>query len=512
MVIEAFMGFKASKALSRRNNMTQKLLHFGFGLTLAVFVIVLLIPGAATTNAQQLPPPGQTLSPGQLDDLVAPIALYPDPLISQILVAVTYPLEIVEANQWLQRNPNLTGLALTQAVERQDWDPSVQALVPFPDVLKYLTEDIAWTTSLGNAFLAQEADVMDAIQRMRASAAQAGKLTTTAQQEVTRTYDSGRPVYVIVPRDPDIIYVPVYDPFWVWGAPNYYPYARWYYPRSYSGLYFSRGVSLQLVFGLGWQSYGWRGWNDWGWRPGWNTRTVIVNNTFIDRRNFNSSHLSSRIGTTSWSHDVSHRQGVPYPTSALTERFRGGDRDNRGTRNLPTQNRVASVDSGSSRTTNSRVGDREVAPRISGRESSAFQSPSRTNRNSTGFEPRQVSPAPSAARIQPQSPQSSRAVQSERRAPERREAEVRPAPRAVQPSRGESQIQPTPRVVQPLRGESQVQPAPRAAQPSRNQVQPQARESQPSRSSAQAQRAPASSREAGGSRDSGGGGNSRGRR
>jgi hypothetical protein len=113
----------------------------------------------------------------QLEGLVAPIALYPDPLISQILVASTYPLEVVEAYQWLQQNPGLTGPALTQAAGAQNWDPSVQALVVFPDVLRRLNEDVNWTTSLGNAFLNQEADVMAAIQQMRVSAQQNGRLS-----------------------------------------------------------------------------------------------------------------------------------------------------------------------------------------------------------------------------------------------------------------------------------------------------------------------------------------------
>src|SRR3954465_10195120 len=156
--------------------MKQKVQRIGY--LLLISAAMLWLPGAASLSAQQLPA-GQLFSSNQLDDLVAPIALYPDPLISQVLVAATYPLELVEAEQWLQHNPGLTGVSLTQAVSNQSWDASVQALVAFPDVLNYLTEDIAWTTNLGNAFLAQEADVMDAIQRMRTKAAQSGRLTTS---------------------------------------------------------------------------------------------------------------------------------------------------------------------------------------------------------------------------------------------------------------------------------------------------------------------------------------------
>ena len=152
------------------------------GLLLIQSSVVLFAQAPQPVNPVQAGEPIPVLSPNELDSLVAPIALYPDPLISQILVAATYPLEIVEAHQWLQRNPGLTGPALTQAAEAQNWDPSVQALMMFPDVLKRLNEDVTWTRNLGNAFLAQQADVMAAVQRMRMSAQQAGKLVSTPQQ------------------------------------------------------------------------------------------------------------------------------------------------------------------------------------------------------------------------------------------------------------------------------------------------------------------------------------------
>src|SRR6266566_3150060 len=175
-----------------------------------------LIPSSGFSQIAPVPVPTDTgqpipiLTANELDGLVGPIALYPDPLISQILVATTYPLEVVEAYQWLQRNPELTGPALTQAGEAQNWDPSIQALVMFPDVMKRLNEDIAWTTNLGNAFLAQQADVMSAIQRMRLKAQQAGKLVTTPQQQVLATTEAGQTVVVITPANPEVIYVPVY--------------------------------------------------------------------------------------------------------------------------------------------------------------------------------------------------------------------------------------------------------------------------------------------------------------
>jgi hypothetical protein len=166
-----------------------------------------------------------------LNDLVAPIALYPDPLLSQVLVAATYPLEVVQAYQWAQKNPGMGGPALTQAAQQQNWDASVQALVVFPDVLKRLNDDVTWTTNLGNAFLAQQQDVMDAVQRMRQKAQQAGKLKSTPQQSVVTANDAGAPYIEIEPANPEVIYVPVYDPSWIWGPPMWYPYPHWWWPQ-----------------------------------------------------------------------------------------------------------------------------------------------------------------------------------------------------------------------------------------------------------------------------------------
>src|ERR1035437_1143739 len=151
-------------------------------------VCVPLLAGGLMLAQQPAPPkqaPAQLLSPDQLDTLVAPVALYPDALLSQVLVAATYPLEIVEAGQWLQQNRNLQGPQLVDAARQQNWDASVQALVAFPDAFNLLGNDIRWTTDLGNAFLAQQADVMSAIQRMRGRAQQRGRLANTPQQVVT---------------------------------------------------------------------------------------------------------------------------------------------------------------------------------------------------------------------------------------------------------------------------------------------------------------------------------------
>jgi len=169
-----------------------------FILTGGVFI------GSAQTPLpdSQAAPKIQALTADQLADLVAPIALYPDGLLSQALVASTYPLEVVEAQQWLRHNPTLRGTQLTDAAKQQSWDPSVQALVAFPDVLNLLTQNIRWTTDLGNAFLAQEPDVMAAVQRLRASSQANGRLTSTSQQTVSTETQGGQPAIVIQPANP----------------------------------------------------------------------------------------------------------------------------------------------------------------------------------------------------------------------------------------------------------------------------------------------------------------------
>ena len=215
-------------------------------------------------NAQ--PPAGTAaplIPPDQLDSLVAPIALYPDPLLAQTLAASTYPLEIIQLQQFLARNPGLKDQALANAVEKQPWDPSIQALAATPEVAKRLADDIQWTTDLGNAFLAQEADVMAAVQRMRKSAMDKNVLKTTEQQVVQTKVIETQTVVVIEPANPQVIYVPTYSPVVVWGPPIY-PYPPIYYPPP------PPLGSLVLAFGVGvamgaW----WGGGGGWGWNCGW---------------------------------------------------------------------------------------------------------------------------------------------------------------------------------------------------------------------------------------------------
>lgn len=302
-------------------------------MKLSVLLLSFLM-GCTALQSQPPPAPGPALAPDQLEGLVAPIALYPDPLLGQILVASTYPLEVVEAFQWLQRNPGLQGAALTQAAQQQTWDPSVQALAPFPGLVKQLNQDIAWTTNLGNAFLNQQSDVMDAVQRMRLKAQQAGKLSSSAQQTVNTVDESGQPYIDIEPANPQVIYIPEYDPTYIWGTSPYYPYANWYYPHYGPGIYF--GFSPVIPIGI-WFGGGWGGWGGWGWRPGWGGHQIIVNNSFIHRYNYNASRGGALNGRSSWSHDSAHRGGVPYSTPALAGRYGGAARQNLQTRAVTTQ-------------------------------------------------------------------------------------------------------------------------------------------------------------------------------
>ena len=230
-------------------------------------------------------PPYTQQTPEQLQQLVAPIALYPDSLLSQILAASTFPEQVVEADQWVQAHPDLKGDALGQAVDQQPWDPSVKALAAFPSVLGNMDKNLSWTSSLGDAYYNQQQDVMDAVQAMRRRAEAAGDLKTTPQQTVA-TQDSN---ISVEPADPDEVYVPAYDPWVVYGDPVA-AWPGWYqYPGVwYGGPYLSFGVG----YGVGWfGGYGW-GWHHWG--CDWHNRTVIYNHnryysrsdTFYNRNNY----------------------------------------------------------------------------------------------------------------------------------------------------------------------------------------------------------------------------------
>ena len=275
-------------------------------------------PDQGQAPQQQVPaaPAQQVWSPDQLNNLVAPIALYPDPLLGQTLVASTYPLEIVEAAQWLERYSNLSGQALTDAARQQPWDPSVQALVAFPDVLTKLNQDVRWTTDLGNAFLAQQADVMSAVQRMRARAQHNGRLATNPQENVSTQMQNGQQEIMIQPPSQDEMYVPNYDPAYVWGPPVYGYYPPLFYPGF--GLYWGRSVHFGAFFG-GWGP----GWGLWGWGPNWYGGGLFVNFGFFNHfgYRYGGYGYGAYGGRGVWAHDASHRLGVPYGNRAVAARY-----------------------------------------------------------------------------------------------------------------------------------------------------------------------------------------------
>src|SRR5438874_7863556 len=268
-----------------------------------------------TTNDQET----TKLAPQELDSLVAPIALYPDPLLAQTLAASTYPLEVIQLQQWMDRNKNLQGKALADAVAKQPWDPSVQSLVEFPDVVQRMAGNIQWTTDLGNAFLAQQSDMMDAVQSMRAKAQGTGNLKTSAQSVVkTETVSSGKQVIEIQQANPDVVYVPSYDSTVVYGAaPVEYP----YYPYTYPG--YMPGTALAWGAGIALGAAAWGAWGgNWG-NCDWNGGNVNINNNNNFNKNNNFNRNVSRQGQGNWQHNPQHRGNAPYGDRGTAGKYGG---------------------------------------------------------------------------------------------------------------------------------------------------------------------------------------------
>lgn len=303
-----------------------------------IAVALLLAPFHQSTWAVQAggaspPTPsvaGSSIPKEEIDQLVAPIALYPDALVSQILMASTYPLEIVQADRWVKANPGVTGDALAKALNEQTWDASVKSLTGFTDVLSMMSEKVDWTTKLGNAFLAQQKDVLAAIQDLRKRANDAGNLKSTEQQKVEVQQSGASQTIVIESTSPDVIYVPTYDPVVVYGTWPYpaYPPA-YYYPPGYVA-----GTAL-LSFGVGLAcgaAWGWA-WGDCDWHGGDVNINVDRNTNF--NQNINRTQIKNELsakglgdGRGQWQHDGSHRQGVSYRDNATAQRFgKGTDAD-----------------------------------------------------------------------------------------------------------------------------------------------------------------------------------------
>jgi Protein of unknown function (DUF3300) len=282
-------------------------------------------PQASTADSTQ--PDKPLLQQAELDQIVAPIALYPDALLSQVLMASTYPLEIVQADRWVQQNKTLQGDALAMELEKQTWDPSVKSLVNFPQTLDMMSDKLDWTVKLGDAFLSQQQDVMNTVQSLRAEAQAQGNLQSNDQQTVTvDSSTAGQPqIIVIQPANPQVIYVPTYNPTIVYGPwpyPAYPPYC--YYPPGYvagrTAIWFGVGLAAGMAWGYAWGGF------DWHHRSiNINVNRNININTRINRtlyqNNYRKTNVNMQGGQGTWRHDPSHRQGVAYGDRSTASRF-----------------------------------------------------------------------------------------------------------------------------------------------------------------------------------------------
>ncbi|HWY69209.1 MAG TPA: DUF3300 domain-containing protein [Terriglobales bacterium] len=303
---------------------------------LALLCCVLLAPGeifaygsyqpTTSSQASSTTQPAAKIPPDQLDSLVAPIALYPDPMLAQTLAASTYPLELIQLQQWLTKNKSLKDKALLDAVSKQPWDPAVQAMAALPDVVKRLTDDVQWTTDLGNAFLAQQSEVMDAVQRMRKKAQDTGNLKSSEQQKVETKVVESKQIIVVEQAQPQVVYVPSYNPTVVYGPPVY-PYPPIYYPPAG---YYAAGMAISFGIGIA-MGAAWGG--GWGWGAGWggnNDITINRNNSFNRNTNVSGGNRTNigngNRGGNSWQHNPSHRGGTPYGDRGTANKFGGTTR------------------------------------------------------------------------------------------------------------------------------------------------------------------------------------------
>jgi hypothetical protein len=276
---------------------------------LLAFFIVLPFGAIAQNSTPEAPASDQLLKAEELDALVAPVALYPDTLLAEVLMASTYPLEVVQADRWRSKNKNLKGDELKAAVDKQGWDESVKSLVATSSVLEMMSRKLDWTQKLGDAVLAQQADVMDAIQRLRARAEANNKLTSTKEQKVTVKQEQNKRVIVIEPTAPETVYVPYYDPavvFGTWPYPAYPPY-YFDYPSYIPSAVIATGIAFGAGYILGrWASGGYY----WGGGINWGGNNVIIN------RPININNIGNN-----WQHRPEHRQGVRYNNTSVQQRF-----------------------------------------------------------------------------------------------------------------------------------------------------------------------------------------------
>ena len=277
-------------------------------ILIAVLVVALAsVAPAWAQSSQAAPASSGSVSQEELDKLLAPIALYPDPLLAQVMMASTYPLEVVLAARWSKENKTVTGKALEEAMKKQTWDPSVKGLTAVPTVLERMGENLGWTQKLGDALLADQAAVMATVQSLRAKAQAQGNLKSGPEQTVRTETQENKTVIIIEPTQPEKIYVPTYDPYYAYG-PWWYSYPPYYmYPYGY---YYAPGVAFAAGVVVGAALFG---------AFTWGGNDININrNTNINRGN---------AGNGNWSHNVDHRKGVAYGNDKAAQKFnRGGDR------------------------------------------------------------------------------------------------------------------------------------------------------------------------------------------
>src|SRR5215510_3908528 len=294
-----------------------------------LLALILFVFFAQAANAQGQPAQApastagdQPLKPEQIDALVSPIALYPDTLLAEVLMASTYPLEVVQAARWVEQNKNLKGDALKAEVDKQGWDESIKSLTATPDVLKMMSDKLDWTQKLGDAVLAQQTDVMDSIQRLRARADANNKLKSSPQQKVSKKSEGGKQYIVIEPTDPQTVYVPYYDPAVVYGAWPYPANPPYYWGASYwpgGGALLATGLAFGAGYAVGrWASGG----NYWGGGVNWGNNNINVNRPV----NINNSGNN-------WNHNVDHRHGVRYNNKDVANKFNKGNNIRGGANN-----------------------------------------------------------------------------------------------------------------------------------------------------------------------------------
>ena len=277
-------------------------------LRVLVLALLLLMPFSAGAQTPSESTSEQVLKPQQLDALVAPIALYPDALLSQVLMASTYPLEVVQAERWALQHKKLEGDPLKKEVEKQGWDDSVKSLVATPSVLTMMSKKLDWTQKLGDAVLAQQADVMDAIQRLRSKAYATEKLRPSKEQNVTVRQEGDKQVVAIEPTNAGTLYVPYYDPAVVYGEwpyPDYPPY--YYYPEE--GYLPGGIIATGIAFGAGYALWRWTtGGRFWGGDINWGGGQIDINR---------GAHVEH------WRHNSQHRRGVAYNNPNVRQKFAG---------------------------------------------------------------------------------------------------------------------------------------------------------------------------------------------